>query len=280
VRCLGFFIKDRFKEKGRFMLVSHEVPLCLLQQSREFNDYDFALVHLFEKYPEYYAFFEESLAMGRAVMLDNSIFELGKAFDSDRYAYWIQKLKPTIYIIPDVFNDGLMTIKSTKEFIRKYPNLPGKRMGVLQGNSLSDFYQCYREIEPICDMMGLSFGLKYYSDFNKEFPTDVARMIGRQALISGLLHYKTINKNKEHHLLGCSLPQEFSYYNRPEFDFIKTVDTSSPVVHALLGISYKHYGLDNKKELKLADLIETKQSDINMELIQYNANMFKKIIGR
>lgn len=35
------------------MLVSHEVPLSLLEKSRSFNDYDYALVHLFEIYPEF-----------------------------------------------------------------------------------------------------------------------------------------------------------------------------------------------------------------------------------
>ena len=54
---------------------SHEVPLSMLEQSRAFNDYDYALVHLFEKYPKYYDFFKKSIEMGRDVLLDNSIFE-------------------------------------------------------------------------------------------------------------------------------------------------------------------------------------------------------------
>ena len=36
-------------------LISHEVPLSLLEMSRWFNDYDYALVHLFEDYPHYYS---------------------------------------------------------------------------------------------------------------------------------------------------------------------------------------------------------------------------------
>ena len=41
--------------------VSHETPLCLLEDSLHFNDYDYALPHLFdqeENYLEYY--FEEN----------------------------------------------------------------------------------------------------------------------------------------------------------------------------------------------------------------------------
>lgn len=39
------------------MLVSHEVPLSLLEKSRSFNDYDYALVHLLEIYPAYKQFY-------------------------------------------------------------------------------------------------------------------------------------------------------------------------------------------------------------------------------
>ena len=66
----------------RSMLISHEVPISILQESRKFNDYDYALVHLFETEPEYYDYFVDSLKQGRKVILDNSIFELGTAFDS------------------------------------------------------------------------------------------------------------------------------------------------------------------------------------------------------
>ena len=31
------------------MLISHEVPKCLFERSLDFNDYDYALVHLFDK---------------------------------------------------------------------------------------------------------------------------------------------------------------------------------------------------------------------------------------
>ena len=76
--------------------VSHESPLSMLEISRTYNDYDYALVHLFETHPGYFNFFEDSIKRGRHVILDNSIFELGKAFDSRKflcnhkthYLYW------------------------------------------------------------------------------------------------------------------------------------------------------------------------------------------------
>ena len=94
------------------MKISHESPLALLDQSRYYNDYDYALVHLFESEPTYLQFFKDSLAQGRKVILDNSIFELGTAFDTVKFLHWIRDLKPTEYIIPDVLEDALGTINN------------------------------------------------------------------------------------------------------------------------------------------------------------------------
>ena len=50
------------------MLVSHESPISILEESKTYNDYDYALVHLFETQPDYFNFFKRSLAAGREVL--------------------------------------------------------------------------------------------------------------------------------------------------------------------------------------------------------------------
>ncbi len=60
--------------------VSHEVPFCLLEQSREFNDYDYCLPHLMDENEEYRNFFYESKKMGRYIVMDNSLFKMIKDF--------------------------------------------------------------------------------------------------------------------------------------------------------------------------------------------------------
>ena len=45
--------------------VSHEVPLCLLNRSIEFNDYDYCLPHLLDQYEEYKDFFLQSRDTGQ-----------------------------------------------------------------------------------------------------------------------------------------------------------------------------------------------------------------------
>ena len=63
------------------MLVSHEVPLKALEKSLEFNDYDYALVHLFKAHEEYYDFYKKSLSNNRTVYLDNSAYELKELYN-------------------------------------------------------------------------------------------------------------------------------------------------------------------------------------------------------
>ena len=44
------------------------------------------IVHLFQTNQQYYDFYKKSLEQGRHVILDNSVFELEEAFDSDEFA--------------------------------------------------------------------------------------------------------------------------------------------------------------------------------------------------
>ena len=125
------------------ILVSHESPISILDNSIHYNDYDYALVHLFEKLPNYYEFFKSSLSRGRQVLLDNSIFELGTAFDSDKFANYVRELKPSYYIVPDVLEKGYETVKSFAEFTAKYNDLPGLKIGAVQGKTYDELVDCY-----------------------------------------------------------------------------------------------------------------------------------------
>ncbi|MFA5582742.1 MAG: hypothetical protein WDA09_00895 [Bacteriovoracaceae bacterium] len=257
--------------------ISHEVPALLMEESRVFNDFDYALVHLFETRPAYYDFFVESLSRGRAVVLDNSVFELGTPFDPDRYLYWIEKLRPTYAIIPDKFGDADFTIEEVEKWVPKLKTLGVKSMGAIQGSTMDELVRCYDAIADQVDRIAISFAQPAYA---KAFPllsTDQARIYGRHLLINTLEHYGTIRKSKPHHLLGLSLPQEMKLYRQSGFSFITSVDSSSPIVHGLHSIEYTNDGLEEKLKIKLADLFDCPMSLINdsMDCILHNINVFR-----
>lgn len=82
------------------MKIAHEAPLSIFDKVQAVTDYDYALVHLFEESEEYYNTFVKAKENGREVLLDNSIFELGTAFDGDVYVNWINKLKTRLVYRP------------------------------------------------------------------------------------------------------------------------------------------------------------------------------------
>jgi|ERR1035437_3222178 hypothetical protein len=256
------------------MKVSHEVPLSMLKESLAFNDYDYALVHLFEECPEYFQFYKDSINNGRHVLLDNSLFELGTAFNEDEFAKWITKLKPTEYIIPDSMNDSIGTINNLHSWISKYNNLPGKKIGVVQGATFEDMVVCYRELDKFVDKIAISFGYSYFN-LTPHPNKHVKMMLGRINLLGKLLENKVINVNKPHHLLGNSLPIEGKFYN--QYNWIESVDSSSPIVHAIKKIKYEpNFGLYSKEPQKLNELINFPLEEIDLDLLNHNVREFKK----
>ncbi len=125
------------------MLVSHETPVSFLETSRRYNDYDYALVHLFETNPEYYSFFKASKTLGREVLLDNSIFELGEAFDTKKFVKYVKELEPTYYVVPDVLENSQATMSSFHKFDLEYRELSGIKIGVVQSKTYQDIVDCY-----------------------------------------------------------------------------------------------------------------------------------------
>ena len=264
-------------------LISHESPISLLKESLAYNDYDYILVHLLDQEPEYLNFFENNSRAGRRSIMDTSIFELGKAFDTDKYAYWIDRIKPTEYILPDVLENCNKTISQTQDFKEKFSKkLSGKTIGVVQGKSYEEIVHCYKCLDRILnvDRIAISFDYAFYTSMWYHPNTWVSFMMGRVTLINRLLTEGIINTNKSHHLLGCSNPLEFSFYKNKYYNFIESIDTSSPIVHGLHDIVYDNSIGDWKKlTVKLADLIKAVPTQTNIDCINKNVEIFKSYVN-
>ena len=253
--------------------IAHESPKSIFKQVQNVTDYDYALVHLFEEDPEYLQQFREAKEKGREIILDNSIFELEEAFDAEKFAGWVLELGPDWYIIPDALEDAKKTCSQMSEWNMRYKDLPGKKIGVVQGKTYSQIKTCYEYMDKIAnvDMIAISFDYSYYTQSFPHPNKYVSWCFGRAKLLGDLLRDGVINTDKKMHLLGCSLPQEFSLYS--QYDWIYSLDTSNPVVHGIKGIEYREDGLWSKESQKLVELINHKVEDINP--ILYNISKFK-----
>jgi len=273
------------------MKISHESPLALLQISRAYNDYDYALVHLFEKYPEYYKFFEESLLLDRTVILDNSIFELGTAFDADEFYKWVLKLNPTYFIIPDVFDNGIATVKNVKEWVKKYGEKihDSQAMAVAQGSTPAEFLDCYQTLYKMGISM-IAFPVNSKSYLNGKEYTPQNMMEGRYMMVNACLNWlrsrpwfesvcsESFEYLQAHHLLGLSLPQEVALYK--DIPEIVSIDTSNPVLHGMEGIWYDEDGcLDTKSSGKMHEMMEWVISKNQFDTICHNITKFRSHVN-
>lgn len=271
------------------MLVSHETPISILEQSKSYNDYDYALVHLFETQPEYFSFFKRSLAAGREVLLDNSIFELGESFDPEKYVKYINELNPTFFIVPDVLEDAKGTMSSWNKFFLNYgDDVKGKTtIGVVQGKTYQEIVECYKFMSDNADYIAISFDYSWYETVtcsNREGRQGTLERLaaGRTHLINRLIEDGIWNNRKPHHLLGAALAREFAAYVPVARELnIRSIDTSNPVVAGLLGHRYMaNQGLNHKPSTLLADMIASDVDEDQFDDIEFNTSEFKKIIGR
>ena len=254
--------------------IAHESPIDIFDEVQRVTDYDYCLVHLLEQSDSYREAFEAAVLKGREVILDNSIFELEEAFEAERFALWVNRLKPTWYIIPDALEDAEKTMEQAAHWIKNYSDVPGKKIGVVQGKDYKEIRDCYRAMDEIAnvDMIAISFDYSYYCDSVPHPNKYVSWMLGRVKLLGDLERDGVINKDKPHHLLGVGLPQEGMFYR--DKPWIYSMDTSNPIVHALKGIKYHDVGLFSKESQKLHELIDTDLDDIDLPLVLSNIYKF------
>lgn len=262
----------------------HEAPIDIFDAVQAETDGDYALVHLFEDEKigeQYYKKFKRAVEDGRDVILDNSIFELGVAFDEDKYVGWIKELKPTYFVIPDVLEDGDATWQRAYAFVNKYPELASisKSIGVVQGKDYEDMKNCYEKLHDWVDVIAFSFDLSTYADYVRKviaYPlSDLeATCMGRATLLAKMVDEGVIDLEKPHHLLGVALPQEMLAYRN--CSWIRSVDTSNPIVHGMCGLTYTDRGLPTKIKTKMCDLMGAKITPTEWWNIQHNISMFEE----
>ena len=257
--------------------VGLETPNDLLSESLGYNDYQYCLVHLLDEQPLYKKHFERCRDEGEHVLLDNSIFELGKAFDMHRFALKVEEMRPNEFIVPDVLEDAKGTVLNFRRWMSQYGHLPGERIGVVQGKNYKELVWCYKELDALgADKIAFSFD---YSFYIKEFASSCRQKMhrfseGRKWFITQLVLEDVINFKKKHHLLGCSVPSEFKYYVKKKFSFIDSLDTSNPIICGLEGIKYPFRGY-KKPKTKFFTIVSNTISKDQKELIKFNVEYFK-----
>ena len=232
--------------------VSHETPLCLLDDSLHFNDYDYCLPHLLDEEPGYLEYFRKAKSAGRYIIMDNSLHELGKAYSSDRLMHWVNELEPNEFIVPDVWEDKTASIVNARSWANVIMPKNTTKVAVVQAQTIHEAFECTRIYKDLgYKKIAYSYGASYYNDICVHPNKDLGKALGRVYVISTLYKQKVLTKHDRVHLLGCQVPQEFAWYR--DIECIESIDTSNPVMAALEGIRYTNAGLTEKPKANMND---------------------------
>jgi len=259
------------------MKISHELPLGLMHYGYEWNDYDYLLPHLLDQYDQYKTYFQKAKNDGRFIICDNGLFE-GVTHTTEDLLSKIDLIKPDIFIVPDAWNDSTTTLVNAKSWMMNHkPHLPEgvELMAVCQGKTINELMMTYQILLDL-GYKHIAFNhssIAYQGDLKEH--TLRASMFGRMEFIRKLVQTNMIDKSAYHHLLGCSLPQEYMAYG--DWDFIKSGDTSNPILVGAEGVRYEDGGIDWKPKEKLEHYFEKDLSD-RLDDIIFNVNKFKQYI--
>ena len=256
--------------------ISHETPYCLLEDSRFFNDYDYCLPHLLDEDPGYRDYFLQSKKEGRYIIMDNSLHELGEAYNHERLIYWINEIKPNEFIVPDVWENSIESIQNAEIWdLYDFPK-DVEKVAVVQATTLHEAAQCVKTYKNLgYSKICFSYGASYYNDICTHPNKDLGKALGRLFVITTLLKTGELKQDDRVHLLGCAVPQEFGWYKG--INCIESIDTSNPVMATLEGTSYTWSGLDTKPKANMNDYFYMAGEDINYELLDFNLRLFREI---
>ncbi len=256
--------------------VSHETPLCLLNDSKRFNDYDYCLPHLMDECPEYEAYFRQSRKEGRYIIMDNSLHELGEAYDHSRLIHWINEIRPNEFIVPDVWeNADESVVNATIWNLYDFPE-GVEKVAVVQAKTIHEAAECAKAYKDLgYGKICFSYGASYYNDICPHPNKDLGKALGRLYVITALMKMGYLKQDDRVHLLGCAVPQEFGWYEG--INCIESIDTSNPVMATLEDTRYTLAGLSSKPKANMNDYFYMLDNQINYDLLEDNLSSFRMI---
>jgi len=210
------------------------------------------------------------------VLVSNSSFELPEPVSVERLLSAAEEVHAEEVILPDVIGDteasrkllkeSLKTIDSIKETWEYCPEL----VAVTHGETVEEFLEYFVELINNEDIyrVCIPFDLNFVKLASK-----TASWMYSRLLITQIIDQEGLYKeDKKVHLLGASNPIEMKYQSK--YDWIESVDTSSPIQQAVLGVTYDPIRGVLEKKKALVDYDHKLTSD-ERERAFFNLGLFK-----
>ena len=227
---------------------------------------------------EYRNFFYKSKEMGRYIVMDNSLHELGEAYSTDRLLHWVNEIKPNEFIVPDVWEDKDESVRNARQWASIELPKETTKVAVVQAKSAHEAMLCTQIYKDLgYKKIAYSYGASYYNEVCPHPNKDLGKAIGRFIVLSSLYEQRILTKFDRVHLLGTASPIEFGMYKNIEC--IESIDTSNPIMAAIDETAYDERGLYKKPIANMNNFQNMNLEDLNQYLVYWNVKRFREING-
>ena len=97
--------------------------------------------------------------------MNNSLHELGHAYDEDRLLHWISVLRPNEFIVPDVWQDRTKSVVNARKWAQVKLPMGVEKVAVVQATTIHEAATCYLTYKDLgYKKIAFSYGASYYND--------------------------------------------------------------------------------------------------------------------
>ncbi len=218
------------------------------------------------------------------VILDNGAYELGEAIDAESLCRAVERIEPDEIVLPDKRFCATETISLSSSFLKKYYNKKYTYMGVVQGTTWKDWWECYCyfQMDARVDVIGISDVPISPDKSSVRISELLARLYKKEEVAFSRVQIvaqivESYSNTKPLHILGSIDPVELRYLSM----YSDVIRTDSKIafwngVHkdtlSLLGLRR-----GSKKFEDMSWNFCSKLSSTQMSIILYNISVFKRL---
>lgn len=257
-----------------------ESPISMMSELCPLGSIELCFIHLLkEKESIYKKYYFDAKGKGRFLILDNGIMEIGYSMSTDDLLLTASDLKPDLVTPPETLGDGASTLNLTYEFIRAfessklYPTT--KILGVAHGSDFKSWCSTFQELSQIPYIARI--GIPYRIPFdiftqNMSCSNKLKTFVTRRIEICDWIAEN--HPTSQVHLFGLAHPSELPFHTKHKF--IKSIDTSLPIMAAVKNISYEVSNL-GPYEKEILDM-NWPHSELIVRGATHNINVMKQIL--
>ncbi len=182
--------------------------------------------------PDYCAFFRDEADRGAAIIVDNGVFDLGRALPAAALAEAARAVHAEEIILPDVMRDGAATMCATSAAVAELRGLTDdfRLCAVVHGASDDEWLRCYESF-----LSDQRIGAIALPASRSKTPSS-AWCSNRVEATRGLQQRRMVDPGRVYRLLGLGRVGHLELFEQRAHTWLASVDCAAPVILGAMGV--------------------------------------------